>query len=235
MRKLTVLPPRTKGFTLIEALVALGLMALMALLSWKGVSALSDANRQTHAHSSQASVLQAGVAQWQADLEAISLSGDLQLQPNVSALDFDGRVLRLVRRSTDITADGSDPGLWVVGWALVAASDSQSQLVWSRWQSMPVHDQPGLQNAWQAAADWAQRPGTESRTRETQILPAQSWQIFYFRNNAWSNPLSSSGSSANSPGNNLPDAIRMELQASSPFTNGTLSLVWVRPTWKLAQ
>ena len=54
-------------------------------------------------------------------------------------------------------------------------------------------------------------------------MPLASWQLFYFRNNAWTNPLSSAGTGDNLLKN--PDAVQLVLQL-----NGTdkLTLEWVR-------
>ena len=42
-----------RGFTLIELLVAVGLMALMATLSWRGIDGMTRAQAQMRQHSDQ--------------------------------------------------------------------------------------------------------------------------------------------------------------------------------------
>ena len=95
------------GFTLIELLVAISLMALMALLSWRGLDGISRSQLSLQQRSDDVLALQATLAQWGADLNAI------EQQPDQPGLDWDGRVLRILRRSSGAPGDG----LQVVAWA----------------------------------------------------------------------------------------------------------------------
>ena len=79
------------GFTLVELLVALAVMALMAVLAWRGLDGMHRAQAQTLAYSDDVLALQAGLAQWATDLDAV-----MQLPP-VGGIEFDGRVVRLTR------------------------------------------------------------------------------------------------------------------------------------------
>jgi general secretion pathway protein J len=68
------------------------------------------------------------------------------------------------------------------------------------------------------------------------IHAIRSWQIYYHRDGAWSNPLSSAGnSSVQSPLNQaaaLPEGIRLVIDlAESAQVQGKLTLDWVRPTF----
>ena len=83
---------RSAGFTLVEVLVAVAIMALLAVMAWRGLDGMSRAQTRTQSYSDDVSALQAGLAQWNADLDALT-----QLPP-VGGLDFDGRVLRLTRQ-----------------------------------------------------------------------------------------------------------------------------------------
>ncbi|HWS04465.1 MAG TPA: prepilin-type N-terminal cleavage/methylation domain-containing protein, partial [Burkholderiaceae bacterium] len=66
-------PPRLfRGFTLVELMVAISVMALIAILSWRGLDGMSRAQTQTQARSDAILVLQAGLAQWKADLDAMA-------------------------------------------------------------------------------------------------------------------------------------------------------------------
>ena len=116
---------RARGFTLIELLVAIGVMALMAVLSWRGLDGMTRAQSQLQQRADGVLTLQAGLAQWAADLDAL-----VQL-PQTPALDWDGRGLRITRRSTT----APDSGLLVVAWARRNV-DGTGQ--WLRWQSLPV-------------------------------------------------------------------------------------------------
>lgn len=226
---------RVRGFTLIELLVAVAVMALMAGLSWRGLDGMVRAQAQTQQRSDAALTLQAGLGQWKADLDA------LQPLPQTQTLDWDGRGLRIIRRNT-ATPGG---GLLVVAWTRRNVNGVDQ---WLRWQSPPQFSRGELQNAWRQAAQWAQNPGDEEKQYEVRIAALAQWQIFYFRGNAWTNPLSSGSDtpSANTgnavppvsgneqaaaaPDLTLPDGVRLVLTLPpGEALSGNLTLDWVRP------
>lgn len=201
MHRRTGAAPRAAGFTLIELLVALSLLALMAALAWRGLDGMTRAQAQLRQHSDHVLSLQAALAQWGADLDALAL------QPDAPSLDWDGRALRMLRRSPAEPTEG----LRVVAW-----SRRQVEGVgqWLRWQSAPVSTRADLQLAWQQAAWWAQNPGADARQREVAIVPLDQWQIFYYRGGAWSNPLSSAATATDAkpaPALPIPDGVRLVL------------------------
>ncbi len=225
---------RIRGFTLIELLVALSVMALLALMSWRGIDGMVGAQTQVRERMDGVATLQTGLAQWSADLDALMETGD------VPGVEFDGRVLRLTRR--DLSRP--DGALMVVGWArLNVASQHGGKGSWVRWQSPPVRSRGDLQKSWTQAQQWAQSAGGALRPGEVAVVGLDQWQLFFFREGAWSNPLSSAGtpSAANtvgpaaSPVANpaiapVPDGIRLvlNLSAGQPL-GGALSKDWVRP------
>lgn len=219
-------PARSRGFTLIELLVAITIMALLAVLSWRGLDGMARAQAQTSQRADEVLTLQAGLAQWKVDLDALTRA------THVNSLDWDGRVLRLTRR----TASGGD-GLLVVAWT--RRTDAGGQ--WLRWQSPVLRTLGGWNEAWSRAALWAQNASTEDRAREVFVVPLEDWQIFYFRSDAWTHPLSSDGSQAapaNPPGAvplvpqaAVPDGIRLLLTLPPGHAiSGKLTVDWVRPT-----
>lgn len=221
-------PAQARGFTLIELLVALAAMAVMAGLSWRGLDGMTRAQAQIQQRADAVLTLQAGLTQWSADLDAMA-----QL-PRTPTLDWDGRGLRIVRRSTVRPGDG----LLVVAWSRRNVNGTDQ---WLRWQSPPQFSRGALQTAWERAAQWAQNPGDAEKRDEVRITPLEQWQIFYFRGNAWTNPLSSDN--ANTPVNlirdtpqavntdlALPDGVRLVLTLpAGEAINGTLTRDWVRP------
>jgi len=214
---------RDHGFTLIELLVAITIMAMLAILSWRGLDGMTRAQAQTQQRADEVLTLQASLAQWSADLDALAPSTDL------GVLDWDGRVLRLTRRDSVNPGDG----LRVVAWTRRA--DAPPGL-WLRWQSQPLRTSAEWGEAWRRAQLWAQNASGDERQREVALVPLLEWQIFYFRGGAWSNPLSSDGSAptgspAATASTTVPDGVRLVLVLPpGQAMNGRLTLDWVRPT-----
>ncbi len=224
------LPQRrtARGFTLVELLVALFVMSLLAILSWRGLDAMTRAQAQTQARSDEVSTLEVGLAQWSADLDAL-----LQL-PQVSAIDWNGRALRITRRSTASAGDG----VRVVAWSRRVVNGNGT---WLRWQSPLLITRSALAAAWQQADIWSQNAGDEDRRSEVAVTPLDEWQIFYYRGGAWSNPLSSDATAigtatpAAAPVSGVPavvpDGVRLVLTLPpGQALGGKITRDWVRPT-----
>jgi general secretion pathway protein J len=217
-----------RGFTLVELLVALMVMALLAVLSWRGLDGMGRAQQRTQQRADEVLTVQAGLGQWSADLDAL-----LQL-PNTSTLDWNGRSLRLVRRSADPAAAGP----LVVAWSMRNVDGTDQ---WLRWQSPIVGDRSSLTRAWANAALWAQNPGDEAKRAEVSLTPLVDWQVFYYRDGAWSNPQSSSAttaaaaaaaaSSVASTDSSIPDGVRLVLTLPpGQALSGVVTRDWIRPT-----
>jgi general secretion pathway protein J len=208
---------RARGFTLIELLVALFALALLAGLSWRGLDGMMRAREATEARADEVLALQTGLAQWSADLDAIAAF------PPVPPLEWNGRVLRLTRRSSLSPAEG----VRVVGW-------TQRGGAWLRWESPPVRTRGDLDAAWIEADLWARNPSDTMRQREVTITPLADWQIFFFRGDAWSNPQSTSDGQAaagGGGGGSVPDGVRLLLDVPpGRALSGRLQKDWMRPT-----
>ncbi len=218
------------GFTLIELLVAISLMALMAVLSWRGLDGIGRSQAQLQQRSDDVQALQVTLGQWGADLDAMAE------QPNLPSLDWDGRVLRVLRRS----AAGDGAGLHVVAWAMRSVNGVG---YWMRWQSPELRARGELDLAWKRAQIWAQTPSDDDRNLEVRTVPLDAWQIYYYRENAWSHPQSSEGASQGTSGlggtpvtpapsvaATTPDGVRLVLNLSAgQAISGTLTRDWVRP------
>jgi len=169
---------RVAGFTLVELLVALFALSLLAALCWRGLDGMVRAREQTQTRTDELLTLQIGLEQWSADLDA------LVPLPGMKAIDWNGRVLRMTRRGTASVTEG----MHVVGWARRTVNGTSA---WSRWQSPPTTTRGGLEQAWQLADQWAQNAGGDASTRAVAVTPLDDWQIYFFRDNAWTNPQSS--------------------------------------------
>jgi general secretion pathway protein J len=177
------------------------------------------AREQTAARADEVLALQTGLAQWTADLDAAA-----SFAPT-PAIEWNGRVLRLTRLSSLAAADG----IRVVGW-------TRREGQWRRWQSQAVTTRGDLDLAWQQADVWAQNPGDALRAQEVAITPLADWKIFFFRENAWTNPQSASATTATSatpavPASPLPDGVRLVLELPpGRALSGELQRDWLRPT-----
>ena len=215
----TLRPPR--GFTLIELMVALAMLALLALMSWRGLDGMVRAREQTEARADEVLTLQMTLSQWAADLDAVVQT------PQLNAVDWNGSVLRITRRSSASANDG----VLVVAWTRRNADGAGR---WLRWQSPPLTGRGALRDAWEQAGVWAQNPGDEQRRREVPLMPLQEWQIFYFRGDAWTNPLSSDatgGTTTSTGAGNIPDGVRLVLDLpAGQAMAGRITRDWVRPT-----
>jgi general secretion pathway protein J len=236
---------RLAGFTLVELMVALFVLALVAVLSWRGLDGMVRAQETTQARADEIHALQIGLAQWSTDLDAL-----VQL-PQLPGLDWNGRVLRLTRPASTAAGDG----VVVVGWSRRVQGGLP---LWMRWQSPPLTTRGQVEDAWARADAWAQGQGGTEDAAAVAVTVLQDWQVFYYRSNAWTNPLSSDATQAdptpaagtpqnpassptsptppararpNTRGPVLPDGIRIVLTLSgAQAITGDLVIDWVRPT-----
>ncbi len=166
--------PRQAGFTLVEVLVALLIMAIIAALGWQGVAGMARSREISQAASERSLRLAAIVGQFEVDLQSVYDS------PLVPTLSFDGAALRLARRGPG--------GVQVVVWSL-------REGVWLRWASPVTTRGSALQEFWLSS--------TQLPAKDPAQLPllagASDWQVYFFRGGAWSNAQSSADVAAPAP------------------------------------
>lgn len=204
---------KQRGFTLIEVLVALVLVSLMSLLAWRALDGMGRAGELTSTNEQSLQRVEVGLAQWTADLDAIMDAGVSDIQP----LDFDGQRLRLTRQSSQPNA-----GVVVVAWTLRSTANGR---VLQRYASLPNTSRAALQAAWLAADRWSKTPLADDANFVATLMPASSWQLFYYRDGAWSNPQSAAGVTSIGAVA-LPDGVQLVLD----LPGGKLTRFWARPT-----
>ena len=153
------------GFTLIEVLVALLIMAILATLAWQGMDGIVRARDGTRASIDSTVRLATVLTQWQQDLEAVVDTGV------VPPLTFDGQTLRLTRRT--------DSGVMLVAWSVRAGA-------WHRWAGPGLTRTAALQDSWLRSQ---QLQGPESG-QVTLATDASQWQVYFSRGGQWSNAQS---------------------------------------------
>ena len=212
----------SRGFTLVELLVALFALALLAVLGWRGLDGMVRAQSQLQARADQVLALQVGLAQWTADLDA------LEALPRITPLDWNGQVLRLVRRSTTDTATSAN-GVVVAAWTRRTV---EGQGLWLRWQSPALTRRAEVEQAWSQAENWAREPGAIDRAGEVRVMPLNQWRVLYFADTRWqeATPGDPQDIETQRPPTPLPDGVRLMLTLPSggPLA-GAITLDWVSP------
>lgn len=195
------------GFTLVEVLVALLMMALLTALAWQAMDGVARARDDSRQIIDRTTRLATVLAQWEQDLQGVI---DTEAVP---AIAFDGQTLRLTRRS--------ESGVALVAWSLRSGR-------WQRW-TVPAFQRSGeLQEAWLSSQ---QLQGTEPG-HLTLMENASQWQVYFARDGSWTNaqstgnlqagaqpvpppaqPGSAPGPAASAPApvlrDALPDAVRL--------------------------
>lgn len=207
-----------RGFTLIELMVGIAVMAMLALMSWQGLDGMMRVQTHNRERGDAVVTLQTTLAQWSTDLDATVV------MPQIQPISWNGQVLRLTRRG----ADGMQPVLYVVAWAMSA--DAATGMRWRRWQSGSVATRAEWQRAWAQADAWAQGSNETLRGAEVTLMPLTNWQLQYFRGAAWTD-AASGPNAVGGLGTGMPDGIRLVLNLPpGPGLSGLVTRDWIRPT-----
>jgi general secretion pathway protein J len=212
---------RHGGFTLVEVLVAMMVMAILAVMAWQGVDGIVRTRDASQARLEQTLRLNTVLGQFDQDLQA------LQETTAVPALTFDGATLRLTRRA--------ERGLQVVTWSLYPSINGGSE--WLRWAGPPSRNSDELQETWMKTHQFQGSEAGQLRT----LQGMSQWQVYCYRENAWSN-CQSSGDVAAPPAvagdadtqpppgsrrprakEELPSGVRIVLDFAGPALTGSLT------------
>jgi general secretion pathway protein J len=211
---------RTRGFTLLELLVAAMVLAVMAALSWRGLDGVARGRDAMRASSAASAQLALCMQQLRADVDAGHDAGrDL---PAVSVA-ANGDLL-IVRRAPGsvATLDGQPPRdaglLQVVRWGLRDG-------VWRRWSSAPQ----GQRGALLAAM----RQPSGSGLPMLDGIGSVRFLVFRYagsgllqQSGAWVNPYTAADTAASSPVQNAalrtPAGLRVTLKCAGGALRGTI-------------
>jgi general secretion pathway protein J len=210
---------RLAGFTLVEVLVALSILAVMAGMAWEGLDSVMRGRDVTAAHTEKLLRLQSVLTQWEADL---TQAVDTQAMP---AISFDGANLHITRLH--------EGEVRLVVWSLRGG-----RLL--RWSSPDTHDMEVLQDAWMRSQQLlGDEPGSL-----VALQGVADWQMYFFdqSSSSWRNAQSSgdqqqaeapappaSGASAPSPAGRtdgagreaMPDGARLLLNFAAGATDAS--------------
>ena len=155
-----------RGFTLIEVLVAMVIMAIMSLMAWQGVDGIVRTREANQVRLEQVLRLETVIAQWEQDLASI------QETTVVPTLSCDGQSVRIVRRT--------EGGLQVVAWSL--RPDAQGS-VWQRWAGPAVTTTKNLQESWFRTQQFQGNETGQLRA----LTGLEEWHVYFFQGTAWAN------------------------------------------------
>ena len=205
----------TAGFTLIEVLVALLIMAILSAMAFRGIEAVVRARDVAQASTDRTLKLNTGISQFEYDVSQIVNSKVLP-----QAIMFDGATLRVARRTPD--------GIQLVLWTL---QDRR----WQRWASGSFTHMSELTDAWMRSQQW----DSISAGAVTVLDNVDTFQV-YLCNPAnlattgcsWNNVQSTQGAQAQLPGGPAvqaiqPNAIRIALRVA----DGELTRERELPRW----
>jgi general secretion pathway protein J len=215
MRRACAARARGHGFTLVEVLVAMMIMAILALMAWQGVDGIVRTRDASQARLERILRLNTVLAQWEQDLSAVQDSAA------VPGLSFDGATVRLTRR-----AEG---GMQVVTWSLRPPPEGGTEGgSWWRWAGPVVASSSELQEVWMRTQQFQGNEIGQLRV----LGDVSQWQVYCYWG-GWSNcqstgNLASPAAPASSPQPTavrqaLPTGVRLVVQFSGGGSSGSLT------------
>ncbi|WP_280154279.1 prepilin-type N-terminal cleavage/methylation domain-containing protein [Piscinibacter sp. XHJ-5] len=189
---------RSRGFTLVEVMVAMMVMAILAVMAWQGVDGIVRTREASQGRLEQTLRLNTVIGQLEQDLAAV------QESPAVPGITFDGATLRITRRA--------ERGLQVVAWSLRPGPEANPGAgLLQRWAGPPSTRGNELQETWMRTQQFQGNEVGQLRT----LTGVAQWQCYAFRGNAWSN--------CQSTGQGLPNGVRLVIEFGGPQITGSLT------------
>jgi general secretion pathway protein J len=190
---------RSPGFTLIELLVAISILAIVAVLGWRGLDSILRSRVSLTQQMEHTRGIQLAFAQLQSDLEQLAGTTVIGTRQNLVADN-----LRLIFVRTQAPDHGATQ--------LVVVSYRLRNGVLTRRESLGTRDLVQLDALWQAAVSDADPVPGVALHAGVAGMGVRLWM-----NNAWQLPTTSSSSSSSSSSSGsiarlAPDGLEMSLQ-----------------------
>lgn len=157
------------GFTLVEVLVAMMIMAILAVMAWQGVDGIVRTRDASQERLESTLRLNTVLSQLERDLQALHETSA------VPGFSFDGASLRLTRRA--------EQGLQVVVWSLLPSPEGGPGGQLLRWAGPTSRTANELQDTWMLTHQFQGNETGQLRT----LTGLGRWQLYCFRGNSWSN------------------------------------------------
>ena len=188
---------RGRGFTLIELLVAIAILALVAVLGWRGLDGIVRARVALTAQMEQTRGLQLAFAQMQSDAEHLAGTDLLPQRPNLVA---DADRLTLIRT---VSADNEPTRLQVAAYRVKDG-------VLTRRESNGTRDLIQLDAMWQAALSDTDASAAVALQAGVAGMAMRTWN-----GNAWQAAGNAAASLLPTPATGLEVALQLQGQDSS--------------------
>ncbi len=177
--------PRTRAFTLVELLVAISILAIVAVLGWRGLDSIVRARSSLTAQMETTRGMQLAFAQMQSDCERIAGRDVVERRP---FLQVGSDRFTLVRQ---VFTENQPARLQVVSYRIANG-------VLLRRESQPTRDMVQLDALWQAAVSDVDTSGAVALEGGVAGMQVATWQ-----NDAWRqagvDPGANAGATARQP------------------------------------
>lgn len=217
---------KSRGFTLVELLVAIAVMSLISAMAWRVLNDMVLTHDRLQNRLDTVRTLEAGLHQWKIDLDQMVSLREVLLW------DWNGLLMRITRTAGDDSVPiGVSNRMRVVAYAWRIDATRPGGGDWQRWQSLPLSSLEDWQVAWEEAARWGQTQEEKPQGSSLNIHPLAGWELFLNKGGNWYNPFSSDD---NAPlplaTRSVPDGLRLVLiLPPGPAGTGPITLDWLSP------